>query len=946
MARRRGNSVGRGNNTLLVTDKRNNQSDQFWFGFGRMDASSSPSSSFRIMQESDRYDDQHTGGSEQAMDEIDDDSVDSAFSDDDEHNESVIMRVVNKVVIVFPKVEPLPWDTFFKISLICAVPAAAYVLLFTKMGFGLAVFQFVSGHMEQYAYYLAAALTAFIFCMYMLDFSYWDSPCGKITRRISWGVFVVGCMVVILFLSGEYPYGPICLFAVLTPMWLVLMKHAFYDNKSTRVYVSWLSGPLFFVSLLTVLLWLIWTFLRDENEWNEVTRLEAAEETGCEPNFEEYPECQNSEGDVCFELVPSPPDVTFPEGCDETCIEVYDGCLNTFILWVGPLLVSLALFFLSFFCTFLRTEGTNEKDIINFGKLWIFLLFSMWVTASLSGVGSGVAAVLLALTLASFAGTFIFLAASFSRPDQKEQAKAVWGRVKAKYGAHLDAARGLAIVVTLPLALIYIGLSFMNQCVRRTGFFRCSRAVRSDVSDNTESNAGGHSSTNDLRTDWITERTRQQVNVFKSWDRTKVFTYAIYWGAAFMILSVLVAQLTVLFLSWLIEKTSSMSLGAVTGILVGVGLMMFLLPPVPGVPIYLTLGIVIVAIGKDSLGYIGSMAYAAAVSLALKLLACTLQQKLIGENLSHYVSVRQFVGINSNLIRSMRLLLADPGLNIAKVSILIGGPDWPTSVLCGLMNLDLVPILVGTLPVIFLILPTMLTGSFTYMASLTDRGTPLFPWAGVAATIFAALTAIVQFGSMIVAAFFLEQTASLRQDEIAAIPIDEEVKEAEDKAENGRKVYSDVTQWDVVPRLAKLTIAMSLVSMVSCCYMVQLFPNKCFAEYELTDTISGKLDGNWANLFLPLGRIAVLLFLLSCALLWCFIAWAKRKSSQIMKGATVSPEHGTIDAGETAASEHEAFETIISLDGSPEVHASAIRIVRTPSGERLESAGDISTVGV
>lgn len=48
--------------------------------------------------------------------------------------------------------------------------------------------------------------------------------------------------------------------------------------------------------------------------------------------------------------------------------------------------------------------------------------------------------------------------------------------------------------------------------------------------------------------------------------------------------------------------TSSMGLIAVTGIMVVIGLLMFLLPPVPGVPIYLTLGIVILAIGKDTMG--------------------------------------------------------------------------------------------------------------------------------------------------------------------------------------------------------------------------------------------------------------------------------------------------------------------------------------------------------
>eukprot|EP00984_Skeletonema_dohrnii_P026864 scaffold16269_cov161-Skeletonema_dohrnii-CCMP3373.AAC.1 len=68
-------------------------------------------------------------------------------------------------------------------------------------------------------------------------------------------------------------------------------------------------------------------------------------------------------------------------------------------------------------------------------------------------------------------------------------------------------------------------------------------------------------------------------------------------------MQVLVAKLTVVFLSWLIEQTSSFGLGAVTAILVGVGVAMFLLPPVPGVPVYLTLGIVLPAQGHETLGW-------------------------------------------------------------------------------------------------------------------------------------------------------------------------------------------------------------------------------------------------------------------------------------------------------------------------------------------------------
>ena len=69
-----------------------------------------------------------------------------------------------------------------------------------------------------------------------------------------------------------------------------------------------------------------------------------------------------------------------------------------------------------------------------------------------------------------------------------------------------------------------------------------------------------------------------------------------------------------------------------------------------------------------------------------------IQQKGIGERMSGSVAVRKFVGVNSLSIRAIEKILSAPGLafmDIRKISILCGGPDWPTSVLCGVLHLDL-----------------------------------------------------------------------------------------------------------------------------------------------------------------------------------------------------------------------------------------------------------------
>jgi len=271
----------------------------------------------------------------------------------------------------------------------------------------------------------------------------------------------------------------------------------------------------------------------------------------------------------------------------------------------------------------------------------------------------------------------------------------------------------------------------------------------------------------------------------------------------------------------------------------------------------------------------------------LKLFACTLQQKLIGENLSNSVSVKRTVRINSDLIKSMKLILKEPGMGRAKVAVLIGGPDWPTSVLCGMMKLKLLPILLGTLPVAIIIVPTLLTGSFTYMASLElENGEKEFPWASVLGTIMAAISAMVQFSAMITAAYFVEQASSTRGDEIAKLEVDQEVKLSEDKDERFNQCYYEqVTKWTSLPILPKAILTSAFLSMIVACYLVQLSSANCFEEYQLTYTIEEHLSGNWLNLILPLGWIATSLFFASCGLLYIYIQWANKATRKILRTA-------------------------------------------------------------
>mmetsp|Transcript_1128 Transcript_1128/g.1704 ORF Transcript_1128/g.1704 Transcript_1128/m.1704 type:complete len:822 (+) Transcript_1128:37-2502(+) len=789
--------------------------------------------------------------------------------------DAVVTPVALAVDYLIPKIERIPWYHFIALSVIVAIPSICYIIAFTKIGYGLQTFYLLSNYYEEHAFFLSLFLAGFALLLHLLDVQEWNSPCGAFMRACAVSMLISGASVLVGFISATHPYGPISLYVVLLPMWLVLAKNLFHRHLSMRTYIPWLSGPLFFNAVAIMILWISWTFESNAHEWTENTRLADAQISGCLPDLQSYPECHGkpdswSAGNaVCFKVDPfNPrPPVFFDVDCPEICIDVYDKCYNMFIVWVGPFLVSLGLLFLSFFATFLRETGTVEQEAVKFTKIWCFLLFAMWIALSLAGAGAGISVTLGALTFSAFVSSAMLIAFGLSRSEMEERVMQLWMKLMEKYHEHLNIAKGLLVLTSAPVFIVYIGISFLNQSIRNI-FLLCSKKGKM----NNESLKIG------VFEGLVTDAARRLIKEVKSWELIEVFTYAIYWGAGFMTFSVLAAKFTTLFLSWLIEQTKNMEISVVTGILFGVGAIMFLLPPVPGAPIYLTLGIVIIPVGRETMGLTYSILYAIVISLLLKLFATFLQQKMIGGLLQSSAGIRQMVGINTPLIRAFKLILAEKGISAAKVSILCGGPDWPTSVLCGIMDLSLWPVLFGTIPVLMLIIPTVLAGSFTYMESLKlPDGQPEFSWAGTAATISAASAAIVLFSFMLFAAYYVEQTMREREEDIDELPLDKDVKKLDDEQISKNKVYKDLTEWKLVPKWARFCLILSLICMIMSCYMVQLFQEDAFTPYQLTHTIERHLGGDWMNLVKPLGWIALYLFAASL-LLFSFVSkWIKRK---------------------------------------------------------------------
>jgi len=328
--------------------------------------------------------------------------------------------------------------------------------------------------------------------------------------------------------------------------------------------------------------------------------------------------------------------------------------------------------------------------------------------------------------------------------------------------------------------------------------------------------------------------------------------------------------------------TEDMDLPLVTAMLCGVGFLMFLIPIIPGIPIYLLLGIVLGPKAEKIMGgYHWSIAYSTLVGLLLKLAASAFQQGVIGGLCSKFVSVRQAVGINSPAMKSIRIILIEPGFSMSKTALLLGGPDWPTSVICGILGLDLFPILVATIPALIIIFPNVLTGALLVMADLKDDDNLLlYSWASTVSALCTACTVILCFCTAITALYYIEYIASTRKDEIKAISVDEEVAALEKNEAHNAEVYLKVTSWDIVPIYLKGILILAMIFMSISCYILNVIP--CFKIYTITSTIEEDLSGDILNLLKPMGWVACGLFLVSSLLVMIFVFWEKRVTNNAL----------------------------------------------------------------
>lgn len=394
----------------------------------------------------------------------------------------------------------------------------------------------------------------------------------------------------------------------------------------------------------------------------------------------------------------------------------------------------------------------------------------------------------------------------------------------------------------------------------------------------------------DLETEKIQDsnRTRRRPNETKTehnWSSISI--KVIYLGIFYVVVNVGVSILTVVFLSWLTEQLNSIQYSYTILIFVGVGLLMFLLPPVPGVPVYLAAGIVLVSAGMKLLSFGAALAIASGIAFLIKMLAIILQQRVIGWYLGGSASVRSAVQVNSSTTKAIRSILLKPGLSRDKVAILLGGPDWPTSVLTGILRLPVHSMLIGSIPVLFLIVPAVCSSGFLLKSALDSKAgdsssSSLFT---LLSSITLGLAGISQGGAMFMAFYYIqkEEASDEFQQKINGgnkdYEDDLEVSKLEEKSKILNEQYQKKIKWSELPFYQKTTLIISVTLMIFTCNLLQYMGKQCFVEYTLTNSIEKDLGGNVLNIVKPgWGHLSMGCFASSCFLFFVWRIMVKRNT--------------------------------------------------------------------
>jgi hypothetical protein len=749
--------------------------------------------------------------------------------------------------------------------------------------------------------YLILVGGSIMFVLYVTDFSHWTGHFKKLKKFL---LCLVGLATVLaaLVASDRLPGAAIAVYFLIVPGVVWLVKYLFYKTLHPVLYGYSMGIALMAISICLAAAWVIWVF-QNEYYWTNDVKLKFNGFVACNRELAMRTAAATTATTTTMTTTTTATTVsTTMESAAATATtstapgtEEVPICLEAWVMWAAPLLGAANSFVFGLTGLLLARafkRQTGDAPPIDKALKLFLLCLSMsvvllWVAGAIAGAGIGInnaAQYLVAVTILVVCGAMISTIGW-------QRLTSYWSTVPLarQLTASLltDWFKALFVLFLMPVVPAYFLLSFLNQMVRRAVSFGY------DMSDAKE------------RKLWLTLAVAIQFKMLKRWRWTSVLQKAMWIGLFYVIVQVGIGLLVTVFLSWINVALQDLPLYAVTIIFFFIGMAMFLLPPVPGLPVFITGGILLGKAAEQQFTFFGAVAYGIGVCWLCKQTSLLLQQKMIGQGMSGSLYIRKTVGVNSITIRAIRRLLRKPGLSVPKVMILIGGPDWPTSVLTGILRLSWLQMQIGTAPIVFLIIPMVASGAFLLKTSEGGLWGPL-------TDVTIAVAALSQIIAILLAMYYISGTAEKCYDELRAEPDDEEVAAAEraDAEKTAltlarQSFYAEDFPWWMGALLMLGTLSISV-----CCYILIIIPSQAFLPFSLTDTVEAKLNNDLLNLVLPYGWAVIGLTTFTTVVLIVLGRWTKYRITHLPPNfqipRSIALQLGLISAEPSAGSEANA----------------------------------------
>ena len=790
------------------------------------------------------------------------------------------------------------------VSLVVLVGLAAGVLLVFsdvfKTGDDVLAMLGISSTLRYYLAYMGIGL---FLVLYVLDFSYWPGRLGAILRRLGTIAVIALFIAAALVSQTSLPYVPLAVCLLTLPFAALFMGGTVFSNNDPADVARWLGAAFLLTSFATLVLWLAW-FLGGiggggVRHWAS-KRQEFSELAGCN--------AVNEAGEYIMAR-------------RQTLKNGETTCLSAMLLWATPVITICVLLVLGAFLHFVGRALAGEGELASkalktLGGVVFLSLVGLYSSVSVIGAGSGLATAGFAIYGVVLISTVVVLAAIIGVDSVTRQLLSHPWLVKMRsLGAEtMNFINALMLFFgAIPFA-IFLLLSFLNQSLRRLdhhiAIFRFSKVLQGEEA---------------IKIRWLTAAANRQLEYLKTWEWSAVLNYVqticlVMWALNYG------ASLTYVLLNALIAALITVHWGIVSVLFFSIGLGMFLIPVVPGTAVYLTGGVLLVPVceaawsgcrvgGACLAANVSTILNSSTASLAnpgaldispvdcaktgggsfwlailwanllvflLKVVAHLVQMKLFGETLGKRASVRSQVQPNTHAMKAVRLILEKPGVNFGKACIMCGGPDWPTSVLCGMLHLSYVSTSLGLVPIFAFTIPTTLAGAFKTKTSESGLG-------GLDSLAMVVLLLMqMVFGLGLV--YLTNRVVTTEGAALEAIPDDEEVKASDEAKAKTTAIRKQATRFSEQPSWARAALITATVLLAISAYGLMLVPATLFQPFSLTDC-QRSLGAQAPHDFLPTlgasryGVAALVLLLISIVLGKVFGMWESRATKAALEKA-------------------------------------------------------------